>query len=247
VFAWHVKLAAEPADDDAPALILVYHRFGAEVGDSMTVKTATFEWQLRYLAEHGYPVIPLRRVVDCRRGQGRCPDRCSVVITADDGHRSVYSEMLPVVTRFDVPVTLFVYPSAISRADYALTWDQLRELVRSGRFDVQSHSYWHPNFRIEKQRLPAAEYRRFVSTQLEKPRAIIRRELGTEVDLLSWPFGIYDAELERLAIDAGYIAAFTLESRPVRAGDDLMALPRHLVSDDERDGAFARLLAGACR
>jgi hypothetical protein len=39
--------------------ILVYHRFGPVVADSMTVRTRTFRWQLEYLREHGYEVIPL--------------------------------------------------------------------------------------------------------------------------------------------------------------------------------------------
>jgi Polysaccharide deacetylase len=51
-------------------------------------------------------------------------------------------------------VTLFVYPSAVSNAAYALTWEQLRELQATGLVDIQSHTYWHPNFREEKRRLP---------------------------------------------------------------------------------------------
>ncbi|NPT36902.1 hypothetical protein [Paraburkholderia xenovorans] len=37
--------------------ILVYHRFAATVNDSMTVRVATFEAQLRFLKERGYQVV----------------------------------------------------------------------------------------------------------------------------------------------------------------------------------------------
>ncbi|WP_454825675.1 hypothetical protein [Paraburkholderia xenovorans] len=37
--------------------ILVYHRFAATVNDSMTVRFATFEAQLRFLKERGYQVV----------------------------------------------------------------------------------------------------------------------------------------------------------------------------------------------
>jgi peptidoglycan/xylan/chitin deacetylase (PgdA/CDA1 family) len=33
----------------------------------------------------------------------------SVVITVDDGHRSVYTHMFPLVKQYRVPVTLFVH------------------------------------------------------------------------------------------------------------------------------------------
>lgn len=106
-----------------------------------------------------------------RRGEAPPPPPRAVVITADDGHRSVYAHMFPLVKRYGVPVTLFVYPSAISNAAYAMTWAQLEELAQSGPFDIQSHSYWHPNFKQEKRRLPADQYERLVESQLTKSNA----------------------------------------------------------------------------
>jgi peptidoglycan/xylan/chitin deacetylase (PgdA/CDA1 family) len=244
----HVAIVAAlalvaPAASAAVAVpILAYHRFGPVVADAMTVRTTTFEAHLRHLADHARPVVSLRALVDYRRGRAPAPPPGAVVLTADDGHRSVYTEMYPLVRRFGVPVTLFVYPSAISRADYALTWEQLRELRASGLFDVQSHTWWHPNFRTEQRRLAPEAYARFVRTQLERSRAILTREVGGPVDLLSWPFGIYDRELMAMAGAAGYVAAVTIDGRPARSTDDLLALPRHLMVDGHRGAAFARLL-----
>lgn len=224
--------------------ILAYHRFGPAVVDAMTITTATFESQLRWLADHDRPVVPLRMLVDSRLGRGPAPPAGAVVLTADDGHRSVYSDMLPLVRRFHVPVTLFIYPSAISNADYALTWPQLRELRDSGLFEIQSHTWWHPNFRTEKRRLAAAEYGRFVRTQLEHSRDLLVREVGGPIDLLSWPFGIYDPELIAAAARAGYVAAVALDGRVARPTDDVHALPRFLIGERHRGAAFAVLVGG---
>ena len=95
--------------------ILAYHRFGAVASDSMTVTTPVFASHLRRLREGGYTVIPLRQLVDHFLGNAPAPPPRSVVITADDGHRSVYTDMLPLVRQWEVPVTLFVYPSEIYR------------------------------------------------------------------------------------------------------------------------------------
>ncbi|WP_081081848.1 polysaccharide deacetylase family protein [Burkholderia stagnalis] len=237
VFLFFLSLASPAVlgDDAAPAqprvLILVYHRFAAERLDSMTVRTSTFRAHLRAIDAAGYRIVPLADVVRWHAGDaGAIPAR-AVAITVDDGHRSVYDVLRPVLAQHPVPVTLFVYPSAISNASYAMTWDQLRTLGTAGEFDMESHTYWHPNFRTERALRTPDDFRHFVSWQLSRSRARLEAETGKPVRLLAWPFGIHDTETEQLAARAGYVAAFTLEARPVRFADPAMALPRYLMTD----------------
>lgn len=227
-----------------PVPILVYHRFGPFVADSMTVTTSVFESHLQYLRAHNYTVIPLQQFVAYCLGTAAPPPPRAVVITVDDGHHSVYTHLLPLVKQYRVPVTLFIYPSAISNASYAMTWEQLRALQATGLFSVQSHSYWHPNFKREKQRLSPEQYDKLVRKQLFLAKETLEHKLGSPVDMLAWPFGIYDDELMAKAAEAGYRAAFTLERRHASAADRIMALPRYLMTDAVRGQAFARLLAG---
>jgi peptidoglycan/xylan/chitin deacetylase (PgdA/CDA1 family) len=166
----------------------------------------------------------------------------SVVLTADDGHRSVFTEMLPLVREFGVPVTLFIYPSAISNARHEMTWEQLRALTATGLFDVQSHSYWHPNFRTEKRRLLPAEYRAFALTQLTRSKAVLDQRLGLNGDVIAWPFGLYDEELLQIGVDAGYRAGVTLDRRVATDADPIMTLPRFLVTDAASGRHFVALL-----
>jgi peptidoglycan/xylan/chitin deacetylase (PgdA/CDA1 family) len=209
----------------------------------MTVTTATFEWQLIYLHDHGYTVVPLADVVKFVRGQGQLPPR-AVAITADDGHITVFTVMRPIIERYHIPVTLFIYPSAISNASYAMTWEQLRELSASGLFTFESHSYWHPNFHVEKRRLSAEAYQLFVRAQLTKSKEVLQSKLGTSADMLAWPFGLYDDQLINLAAQCGYVAAFSIDRRNVDAKDNPMALPRYLMTDHDRGRAFEAILAG---
>ncbi|WP_449412945.1 polysaccharide deacetylase family protein [Pandoraea soli] len=219
---------AAPAQHDV--LILVYHRFAERVTDSTTVRTETFRSQLRFFEDNGYRVVPLADVIAWHAGgQDNLPPR-ALVLTVDDGHRSVYEVLWPMVKGRSVPVTLFVYPSAISNASYAMTWDQLRELAQSGTVDVESHTEWHPNFKTERARLTPAAYRRFVHDQLRRSRERIERELHRSVRLLAWPFGIYDTELEAMARDEGYTNGFSLDAKPVTPRSSTMALPRYLMT-----------------
>lgn len=223
--------------------ILLYHRFGSRVSDSMMVKTEVFEAQLNELEQKGFHVIPLQRLVDHLVAHVPPPPPQSVVITVDDGHRSVYTELLPIVLRHRIPVTLFIYPSAISNASYAMTWEQLRELRATGLFDIQSHTYWHPNFMREKRRLSPADYDRLVEMQLTKSKQVLEARLGAQVNLLAWPYGLHDRDLDERARKAGYIAAVTMERRSARSSDDPMAIPRYLVTSAVSGRAFSAIFA----
>ncbi len=234
--------AQQTAERGVP--ILLYHRFGPTVADSMTITTAVFESHLRFLRDNGYTVIPLRTLVDWVRGTGPAPPPRSVVITVDDAHRTVFTEMLPLVVRYHVPVTLFVYPSAISNASYAMTWEQLAQLRQTGLFDIQSHTFWHPNFKIEKRRLAPAAYARLVDMQLIKSKTVLKQRLGVNVDMLAWPFGIHDPELIDHAMRDGYIAAFTIEHGRAGPSDNVMELPRYLLSNSDRGTTFAQIVGG---
>lgn len=245
IFGAFVMAPAGQADDTVAVPILAYHRFGPTVADSMTVTTPVFEAQLKFLKDNGYTVIPLRALVDYRLGKAPPPPPRAVVITFDDGHRSVYEVALPLIKQYHVPVTLFIYPSAISNshAPYAMTWEQLQELVGTGLFSVQSHTYWHPNFKQEKKRLTPAEYDKIVATQLQKSKAVLEKRFGGNIDLLAWPFGIYDDQLLDSAKSAGYVAAFSIDGRADRAQDRPLAMPRFLMNNSQQGKIFAQMVA----
>lgn len=242
LLAWIAVFLIAPvwAEPDAAA-ILVYHRFGPTVADSMTTRTMVFEAQLARLRADGYHILPLSSLVAGLEGRAPLPAK-ALAITVDDGHRTVYSELLPIIRRERLPVALFIYPSAISHAPYAMTWAQLAEIVATGLVEVHSHTYWHPNFRIEKRRQAPEQYRQFVRDQLEKPRRVLKARLGVDAPYLAWPFGIHDAELEAAAAAAGYQAAFGLEARHATRADSLLAQPRYLIVDANSVAGLARRL-----
>jgi peptidoglycan/xylan/chitin deacetylase (PgdA/CDA1 family) len=211
----------------------------------MTLRISNFEAHLRMLERLKCNVIPLAEWVAWRRGERATmlPPR-AVVLTADDGHRSQFSVMAPRLHARGWPVSLFVYPSAISNASYAMTWPQLRELISEPGCTVQSHSFWHPNLLQERRRMSPDAFQRFAADQLQRSREVIEQRLSQPVSLLAWPFGLSDEALWTQAAECGYQAAFALGNRSASMPDPIYAVPRHLIVDsvDERQLA-ARLTA----
>jgi len=222
--------------------ILAYHRFDPKTPASTTVTLDSFESQISALSKQGYSIVPLDQVVNIVLRKIPAPNARIAAITVDDGHRSVYTVLFPIIRQRHIPVTLFVYPSAISNSSYALTWEQLKEMHDSGFVDIQSHTYWHPNFRTEKSRRTPNDYAAFVNSQLDRSRHKLEEELGIRIDLLAWPYGISDTELTTAAGRAGYRAAFGYAGGVARAGDNAFSIHRIPVPDSARGRTFEALL-----
>src|SRR5258708_39861894 len=99
----------------------------------MTVTTSVVESQLKLIQERGYHLIPLKSLLAALADPAAPLPARSVVLTADDGHKTVYTDLFRLIKKYQLPVTLFIYPSAISNpnAPYAWTFEQRAEMQPS--------------------------------------------------------------------------------------------------------------------
>ncbi len=219
------------ADKSTRIPILCYHNLNPVKPGSMNMTPQKFESQIKWLKDNGFTIVPLQEAIAYLEGKRTSLPEKSVVITADDGWQSVYTYMLPIVKKHNIPVTLFIYPQTISEGKNAMTWDELKTLQQTGLFDIQSHTYSHPNFKQEKRRLSAAGYEKFVNTELVKAKQILEEKLNKKITSLAWPFGIYNEYLEQAAAKAGYEMAFSIDARTAERKDRSMAQPRFMIVD----------------
>lgn len=233
------------ADDNINIPILCYHNFNPTKPGSMNLTPQRLEEQIKWLKDNGFTIIPLKDAVAYLQGKRNSLPAKPIVITADDGWQSVYIYMVPIVKKYNIPVTLFIYPQTISTGKNAMTWDELKELQQTGLFDIQGHTYWHPNFKQEKKRLSPADYEKFVKTQFVNSKKILEDNLGTKITLLAWPFGIYDSYLEQEAASAGYEMAFSIDGRSANRNFTPMAQPRFMILQGLSMKTFTNLMNGA--
>lgn len=224
--------------------ILCYHNLNPVTPGSMTITPKKFESQLQWLKNNGYIIIPLKDAVEFLQGKRpTLPDK-SVVITVDDGWKSVYKYMYPIVRQYNIPITLFIYPETISTGKNSMSWEELKELQQSGLFDIQGHTYSHPNFKQEKRHRNDSNYENLVNMELVNSKKILEEKMGTKISFLAWPFGIYNDFLEDQAKKAGYVMAFTIDYRKAKKSDKPMAEPRYMIIDSESLKTFSNLVGG---
>ena len=96
--------------------VLVYHRFSDTCNDPLCVKTEVFEKQMRYLHENGYHSITLRDFYEFSRFQKTIPKK-AVIISIDDGYSSVYDIAVPILRRYGLKATLFIYTDFVGQRE----------------------------------------------------------------------------------------------------------------------------------
>ena len=229
-----LALAADP-----PSVpILLFHRLGPVSPDEMTVTTPVFETQLKMIKDGGYKVIPLQALV-AALGDSNAPLPEKAVVLCRRWPSHGLFRHVPLIKR-QVPF-FCSYPRRSQCRPRHDLGPAGREMKASSMV-ISRDTYWHPNFNIDRKRLTPPAYEKFANDQLTKSKAVLEQKLGGKIDLLAWPFGIHDDQLEKWAEAAGYTAAFTIQRQRVTRGDKMMALPRFIVLDADRGGRFENLL-----
>ncbi|KRG72635.1 hemin storage protein [Stenotrophomonas terrae] len=153
--------AQSPIDLDAAdngLLVLSYHDIRDDVAnhgdpDLYAVSTQNFAAHLDWLSSHGYHPVSLSQLIDAAHGGPPLPPQ-PVLLTFDDGLRSAYDKVFPLLQAYHYPavmavITDYVDLPADRRIDYGhrffthddfLTWAQIREMQASGLVDIASHT-----------------------------------------------------------------------------------------------------------
>ena len=136
-------------------LALAYHDVEDKDPDQtfVSVRTDHLEEQFAWLRESGYQPITVDQILTANQGGKPLPDR-AVLLTFDDGYRSFYTRVFPLLKAYgwpavmapvgvwtDTPLDQKVnFGGKLVERDRFLTWDQVQELSESGLVEIGSHT-----------------------------------------------------------------------------------------------------------
>lgn len=195
------------------------------------VQWTVFHAQMRWLSAAGYRTMSLEQLLATIRDGAPLPAR-TVVLTFDDGYRSLLLHVTPLLAELGFQATLFVTTGAVGLPSYAslpgavgyplhdppLSWAELAELQRSGCWSLQAHGRYH----LVHNSLPLGVLWREMAGAAQD----LHTNLGVRPCYYAYPYGRYDTRCLLLLARVGYTAACSVHVGLVGAGSDLRRLPR---------------------
>jgi biofilm PGA synthesis lipoprotein PgaB len=149
--------------NDAPQSfrVLCYHDVRDNLRESLqawpeptAIDTMELIRHFSWLNENGYHPVSLQQIVDAREGRGKLPEK-AVLLAFDDGYKSVYTKVFPLLKQFNFPAVIALVgdwietpPAAqvkfgdrlVPRTEF-VSWNEVREMHASGLVEVASHSH----------------------------------------------------------------------------------------------------------
>lgn len=228
-------LAEEKQNDETAGsgvTVLIYHRFDEDKYPSTNIPTERFREQLEFLKNNNYTVIPLARLVDSLKGKSKLPDH-AVVITIDDGYRSVYTDAWPALKQYGYPFTVFVYTRATDNKHWNyMTWDQIKEMKAAG-VDFQNHGYAHEHMAFKPPEMNMEEYGAWIRADLSVSTKLMAEELKERPRFFAVPYGEYNKILLDEIRSMGYEAILLQDPGSVSKDTDPFAIPREPILGNE--------------
>lgn len=206
--------------------VLCYHNLTDSPRSDYDVKPADFTAQMQVLKDGGYGVISCRQLADYLGNVEDLPEK-SVVISFDDGWKSVLTTAKPILDQFGFKPVLFVNPVSIGGKNY-LSWQDLKALMQAG-YEIDSHTTTHANLTKKPKSQSLAEFQDSVREEIEKSYNVIAEELGQAPVALAYPFGNYDEFVMRTTKEIGYRLGLSIDPGAIDKQSDPWALPRKMV------------------
>ena len=214
----HEEAASLPlpaAEDDEKVLVLNYHMVN-RMFISLAIDPEDFDWQMKYLVDHGYHTISPDELYAFLEGKGTLPDRPGL-ITFDDGYVDNYTNAYPILKKYNLKATIFIVTGFVSERKGYLTWDQLREMEQHG-ITAQSHTVTHAP-------LPELSDER-IREELIVSKQQAEAELGHPIEFIAYPTGAHDLHIVGIAKEAGYKGGFTVKYGNVDRSSNVYAMER---------------------
>lgn len=209
--------------------VMMYHAVSDNCwGEAdLFVSPGELEKQLQYLLDNGYTPIwfeDLPNVADIEK---------PILLTFDDGYDDNYTELYPILQKYQVKATIFVIAGDLAQ-HHKMTAEQVTELATSGLVSIQSHTMTHPDLNTV--------WGDELQYQLGQSQLELTRMTGKQPFVLCYPTGFYSDE--SLEVTRQYYQfGLLMSSGRYTTGDDRYLIPRYYVSRYTGLDAFADMIS----
>lgn len=213
---------------------------------STTTSDTALDAQMGYLKSAGYKTLSLAQLEGYLNNSVNLPAK-AVVLTFDDGLKSVYRYAYPILKKYGQQATAFIISSRVKHNPQA--WDasslqfmSISELKQiQDVFDIQSHTHFLHRYSDDKRPVLLSRTEHNIQLDFERSARALR-QFNPKVLYVSYPFGGYNDKAIEAARLAGYRLAVTTVRGKVKPGDNPFTLKRlYVLRTDSIDTMAERI------
>jgi peptidoglycan/xylan/chitin deacetylase (PgdA/CDA1 family) len=152
---------------------------------------------MQFIEKEGYTPLTIQELITDEE-TGILPEK-PIAITFDDGWRDQYNNALPILIKYKIPATFYIYTGVIGSPAY-MTWDDLQALVNLD-MEIGGHTKSHPRLtKINPDKL---------DEEIVQSKHVLEKNLHVQVSNFAYPYGVYNDAIIKVVKGAGYISART--------------------------------------
>lgn len=206
-----------------PVTILGYHSISNDQ-TIVDIQPQIFKQQLSFLKKN-FRFITLDNVVEYINGEQTFPSP-AVALTFDDGYSDAYKTVAPLLTKNNIPASIFVItnPTKANRSELEndkklLSINEIKHLKNLG-WTIGCHSATHANLTNRHVDL---------KKEIIQSKKQLEKELASPVKYFAYPKGIYNRQVISKIKKAGFSAAFTFKTGFITRKTNPYTIPRSPV------------------
>lgn len=223
--------------DKSAARIMVYFTVGRDNAPETNVTAAQFETHLQALKQGDYNVMALPAIINAYESGRNLPAK-TVAITFDGGDKSIIRTAAPLLSRYDMPYTVFIAPARAQANDPRyLNWNDIKSLEKSSLVSFGLHPEEYRDFSYSSEET--------IRLRLNNATARLRNQLSDKIELFSFPFGEYTKQYKDIITAYGFKAAFGQSSAVAHNKVDRFALPRFTMVENYANSERFEMTASA--
>ncbi len=202
--------------------ILMYHyvEYVKDPGDtiriSLNILPSVFDLQVKTLKDAGYTFMTQSEIPDLFSGKAILPAK-PVILTFDDGYRGFYTDVFPILKKYQVKAVAYIVPGFLDRPNN-LTYAQLHEIASSGLVEIAAHT-------IDHSYLKGLDAKR-VRFEVMQSKVVLEQELGIPIVSFAYPYGAFDPTTVQIVKEAGFSSATAILPGDLITKDNLFFLSR---------------------
>ncbi|QQG41068.1 MAG: polysaccharide deacetylase family protein [Candidatus Levyibacteriota bacterium] len=198
-----VLSASSSAAFRVPILMYHYIEYVKDKNDtirqSLTISPRVFDLQIKTLKDDGYTFMTVSELAIVLDGKRELPQK-PILLTIDDGHWDLYTDILPILKKYHVKATAYIISGLIGGSDF-LSKEQLEKVIQSGLVEIGAHTVHHVGLAYKL--LPVAEY------EVKTSKKQLEETYQIPVVSFAYPGGSFDVQAENVVKEAGFSLALS--------------------------------------